>query len=273
MNEYLNASSIRPSISRIRQELPLIATCYNRKILISSIRLLGVLACTVTLGMSISSAKATPCPVSTSAANISGITCNIGPLEFTFGPLTTTNVGGTQIDLTFNSLANGFSLATTGPVTFATQNSGGNPYASETMTLYYTVTDTSGLIGIQLSGGTLSATASGAGSASSQYACVGCGEYNTRLADIVSSVPGQSESYLTSSFPIGTTSATGYAEPFSLNSDSKAGGSATATWDGTATNFTFEATNLSPTPEPGTLILFGTGLLALAKTRRTKSSS
>jgi PEP-CTERM motif len=104
----------------------------------------------------------------------------------------------------------------------------------------------------------------------SKYACLFCGDGGTRLDLIVSSVPGQSTSYLTSSFPLGTTSASGYAEPFSLNSNSMAGGTATATWEGTATNFTFEDRNLSATPEPGTMLLFGTGLLAITKAARKK---
>jgi PEP-CTERM motif len=233
-----------------------------------------VLAGCLLLGTAwVPAASADPSCASGSLAALVGTTCDIGPLQFTFGALTSDAyigvVGGSSSSSSpwtasaffFAPVSNGFIVSFDGgPLSVTAPIFGG---ADDEAILAYSVIDLDGdLTGESVSGGLLSAAANG-GFASAVY------EGFTYSATGDSSIFGFNRVIdgIPSSYQIGlqgapfSVGAEGEADLFLLNGEN--GG--TAGWDGTPTTFTFGST-----PEPSSLLLFATGLLGIVFITRKK---
>lgn len=224
------------------------------------------------LGLFADSIKASPtCVTNADASTLNGVTCDIGPLTFTFKPFVSYGVDETY---TFTPLANGFSLTSNALIAAESATSVYNGSAFEYAYLPFSVTDQYGnLTGIGVSGGMQTASSIGTtGNGTSLYLNEICTQNSCSVAELYTqSVRGSTS---TSSYyvnpPSGqlSTYPNDAAYPIYLFTNDIG----TATSDGATTNFTFDATNLSATPEPGTMLLFGTGLIALLKVTRRKLS-
>lgn len=234
-------------------------------------------------------AKASPVCIGNLSAFI-GTTCTIGSLQYQFtNVIPTDNVNGvagtqwTASDLTITPTAalDGFTLTFDGgPLSASTIDGTSADYAIE---VQYLVSDPGGyILGENVSGGVLS---SAGGSMN------GDGSYQQGVADFIGvttcsicidsqafteleSLNGVTTydgglSFCTADFPPCEISTAGAdADPFQVRAQN--GGS--ASWDGTPTTFTYILTNPASvaTPEPGSSLVLGAGVLVIAFMRKNR---
>lgn len=230
------------------------------------------------------SATAQSMCVSGPLSSIANTTCDIGSLQYSFGSASgTVSIepwGGSTVDIThwsdsdftFAPVSNGFGLSFLGgpqSITAAT-SAGMFDYAFLPFTVAV-LDPTQQLTSMGISGGTLSASGSYASSASYDMGCLNVsGSVYNDVSDVEGSFSSSSSpTYVFPTDSYGITSLQSVqcqATPFFLY----AANGSTAGWDGTDTTFTFNSAPTPPTPEPGSLVLFGTGLVALLGAARRK---
>jgi hypothetical protein len=212
---------------------------------------------------------------SCASGNLSGLigeTCDVGSLQFTFDELYSDNfaydgstytygTSWTANNFTFTPVSNGFSLSFNGGPQSLTTTSDG--FAYDYAYLVYSVTDLAGnFTGESATGGAPSSSAGedgGYGNALIEGVTYSSTEtpYVVAYQESFDGSPCELQNYLAGSpFSDGTTA---YAYPFYLFAEE--GGS--AGWDGNPSTFTYDTTS-STTPEPASLLLFGTALLGIA---------
>ena len=222
------------------------------------------------------------------SGNLSGLmdtTCDIGSLQFTFVTLfgynysydfsTQTYTYGTQwtaSNFTFTPVSNGFTLAFDGGPQSITAPLGSNFSSYNGANLYFLIADLNGMIsGINVTGGTLSAT--GNTSSNASYfgeVCGGTSCLENKLVGGTQTTQNGGTQYTENlQFQIGSlfSSGAGLVSPFdlyALNGDS-------ASWDGTPITYTLDSVPVA-TPEPGSLLLLCTGLLGMATIRLRPSA-
>ena len=194
-----------------------------------------------------------------SLSTVMGTTCNIGSLQFTFSDYTASS--WTPSNFTLTPVSNGFTLSFDGGAQSITGPTSSISY--DYFELYYYVTDLTGVLtGESVSGGELLTSGGTSIPPFAEYYGYTCplgSDCETRIGAFADSNGGPT------SYAYGDPFSSGYAyaAPFSL----EAGFGATASWDGTPTTFTYTST---PVPEPGSLLLFATGLASLAGLVRQK---
>jgi PEP-CTERM motif len=227
-------------------------------------RVLGVLAAWLilaTVWAPMSSAGPIPICASANLSTLMGATCDISSLQFTFSSLNSFNTNGptwTASDFRFTPVSNGFSLTFIPGAQAITAPANGSDYVD----LFYAVSNLSGnFIGESVTGGVLSGSTNGSGSQTALYEGITISTAFTSAVlgynQVVNGISSSSQNNLAGvPFPDG---ALGIAIPFYL--DASNGGS--SSWDGTTTTFTYNTVPVSTTPEPASLLLFGTALLAV----------
>jgi hypothetical protein len=215
---------------------------------------------------------------SCASGNLSGLigeTCDIGSLQFTFDTLYSENytyngsytygTTWTANNFTFTPVSDGFRVSFNGGPQSITAPSDG--YAYDYAYLYYSVTDLAGeFTGESATGGGLSTSddeGDGLG-----YALIEGVSFNSTDSGSVQAfqLSENGDSYELQNYRTGAAfsdSDQAYAYPFYLYAQNGGG----ANWDGNPATFTYETT---ATPEPASLLLFGTGLLAIAFIARKK---
>jgi hypothetical protein len=189
-------------------------------------------------------------------SSIDNTTCDIGALEFTFTGYSSLNTTGgptwTDSNFSFTPTANGFTLTFDGGSQSFTVP---GAIENDEFNLVYTVSDLGGNItGETVTGGIVSASGGGEALYQGLTCEPNCNVQTSVVYEEVSSSNGDQVA-------AGTPFSSGSGEALDFDLYASYGGN--AYWDGSATTYTFSTDNPPVTPEPASVILFGTGLLAI----------